>query len=168
MTSLTTDLGRLEQMKWIINNAEKYKARWGDHPRETFDQCSYQALAAAAVAPDAYLFTKKGVPWGAGTMWEQAEYWQLTNNPNVKRIWRVDPRPWDIAGITALEICKHSEAELLWNRDAGDSPLAPRWSCPVRNDGTVPTDNSDETSDPDEEPEGPPEVPSVSATLTSF
>jgi hypothetical protein len=123
--------GRQAQVDFIGANAARYAAGWGDKPLETFDGCTYQALAAAAIHPDAYLFTKKNVPWGSGSAWEQHEYWALTHNPNIMRIWRVDPRPPYAAGIPPLEICAHSAAELLWDRDAGDPVMEPRWECPV-------------------------------------
>lgn len=64
-------------------------------------------------------------------MWNAVEYWQLTHNPNIKRIYRVDPRPWDAIGIPEALMCSHSAEEILWDRDRGDKEIEPVQWCPV-------------------------------------
>jgi hypothetical protein len=100
---LNADLveGRKAQINWINGNNIQLQGGQGHNPLLIFDVCSYQALAAAAIHPHAYLFTKKGVDWRQDSMWNQVEFWQLTKNKNIKRIYRVDPRPWDVAGACA-------------------------------------------------------------------
>ncbi|KPI39126.1 uncharacterized protein AB675_4551 [Cyphellophora attinorum] len=122
---------RKAQVDWINNNNIQYQEGQGHNPLFTFDVCSYQALAAAAIHPHAYLFTKKGVDWRQDSMWNQVEFWQLTKNKNIKRIYRVDPRPWDVAGILPVQMCSHSSEEILWDRDRGDAEIEPVDTCRV-------------------------------------
>lgn len=91
----------------------------GAPPLTVFAYCYYQAAAEAAVAADAYVFTKDGESWTDHSIWNSVEYPALTRNPNVRRIWRVDPRP-TACGVPAL----------VWSRDRGD-PEVEGVECPV-------------------------------------
>lgn len=119
----------------MISGQNTFKATWGPNALETFDYCSYQALSAAALYPIAYVFLPRGATpktptWRPDSVWEHTEFWQLTKNPNVQKILRVDPRPWDVIKITPLEWCRWSEEQMLWERGV-DPELEPRWQCPV-------------------------------------
>lgn len=82
--------------------------------------CYIQALAAASQAHDAFVGIPDGVDWLPTSAWATIEYPQLTQNPNVMRIYRVDPRPlW--CGDTGLPIMQ--EPTLIWERARGDAPL---------------------------------------------
>jgi hypothetical protein len=89
--------------------------------------CLFQAMAAAAQNPDAYVFIPRDrEPYGL-SKWAAIEYIYLRQNFNVKRIWRVDPRP-DAQ-------CGQQAKVLLWDRDRGDPvrlPTDPMWPflCP--------------------------------------
>ena len=72
---------------------------------DIFKNCLLQAIAHAAINPDVYLFTTKGQNWKPNSVWATVKYWMLTTNPNVQRIYRVDPTP----GACDL-------GELLWVR----------------------------------------------------
>lgn len=113
-------------------------ARWGDIPLRTFDYCSYQALAAAALNPIVYVFLPRGShpkdqTWKGDSIWAAMEFWALTANPNVMKILRVDPRPLSVLGITPLQWCRWSEEEVLWERGV-DAVLKPVWDCLVAYD----------------------------------
>jgi hypothetical protein len=108
-----------------------------------FHYCFFQALAAAAVNENAYIFAPKvPEPWGANSIWQRIEFPALTANPNIKRIYQVDPQPlyWkrehqDPPG-TPPEDCEEEEPDeptLIWSRDR-DPPVAFQWSCPVGTD----------------------------------
>lgn len=86
---------------------------------EVFTQCFVQAMAMAALHEDAYLFTQKGKDWRPASVWQRVEYWKLTSNPNVKRIYRVDPAPG---------AC--DQGEVMWLRGR-DEPKEKEWECPV-------------------------------------
>ena len=89
-----------------------------------------QALATAALNPDAYVFTKKNTKWKDESIWENIEYPWLTRNLRIKRIWRVDPRPPDVKGIKPEEDCEYAKKELLWERGR-DATIKPDFVCPV-------------------------------------
>jgi hypothetical protein len=92
-------------------------------------------MALAAINPDVYLFTNKGEPWGENSAWEQYEYWAITRNPNVKRIWRVDPRdPETDLGLdlSPLQCDTYNEAVILWDRNNGGQELPSKMFCPVK------------------------------------
>lgn len=56
------------------------------------------------------------------------EFPYLTQNPNVKRIYRVDPRPPDQGGTSCGTL---DDREIFWDRDRGDPAEASTWNCPV-------------------------------------
>ncbi|KAJ4524807.1 hypothetical protein HRR83_000438 [Exophiala dermatitidis] len=96
--------------------------RPGEDAGNVFDWCYYQAAAAATLNPDAYLFTRSDQAWRWNSVWQWIEYPQLARNPDVQRIWRIDPRP---------ESPNFCESRLLWSRERRD-PLPPMpWVCPV-------------------------------------
>ncbi|EXJ78810.1 hypothetical protein A1O1_09212 [Capronia coronata CBS 617.96] len=118
-----------EQKIWIasheaefFNNGQQFNT--GLLAAEVFVLCYYQAAAAAALASDAYLFTKADSEWDPGSIWATVEYPELTRNPNIKRIWRVDPRP-------GSPDC--GQRVLMWDATHGDKPNDPprRWTCPI-------------------------------------
>ena len=145
-----------------------------------FDMCFMQALAAAVINPDVYLFTTKGKDWDKVSYWAVVEYWKLTHNKNVQRIWRVDPtpprpapptpqnpqspqnpqNPQDPQNPAACKPPKIAEAELLWDRSK-DEERSPFWVCPVKEPSAEkpePEDSDSEESDPGEPPpQGPPQ-----------
>ncbi|EHY53251.1 hypothetical protein HRR83_005904 [Exophiala dermatitidis] len=90
---------------------------------DNFNNCYFQAAAAAALASDAYLFTKSGGKWSLGSIWSLIEMPALTRNPNIKRIWRVDPRPFS-------PNC--GQRELLWDATHGDKPVPWPWTWTCR------------------------------------
>lgn len=59
------------------------------------------------------------------------EFPALTRNPNIKEIFRIDPRSPEIKGITPEENCEHDRAELIWSRYRGDAEVPAGWSCPI-------------------------------------
>ncbi|KAK4935757.1 hypothetical protein LTR10_023257 [Elasticomyces elasticus] len=93
-----------------------------DTPHATFWWCFFEAAASAALAPDAVVFTPHNTPWNPDRIWALVEMPALTRNPNIQRIYRVDPRPG--AGGCG-------EEELVWDRGRGDLMLASTWRCPV-------------------------------------
>ncbi|ETN43031.1 uncharacterized protein HMPREF1541_02189 [Cyphellophora europaea CBS 101466] len=117
--------------KWYVAQALHILENMGEpHNIENFSNCYCQALSVAAVHPIAYLFTTKGAKWREDSTWSVVEYPYLTQNPNIKEIWRVDPRPPSIKGISEEEACNHDRPELLWSRERGDKVLEPKWTCP--------------------------------------
>lgn len=94
---------------------------------QILEMCFMQALAAAAINPDVYFFTQRGASWQEYSHWALVEFWKLTQNKNVQRIWRVDPSPPG-DGST---LCSIAEPELLWDR-VKDKELQPGWVCPVK------------------------------------
>lgn len=82
----------------------------------------------AALNPDVYFFTKKGAHWKETSFWEMIEYPYLTSNTNVQRIWRVDPRPPDVKGVTPEQNCILEKKELLWERGR-DKEIKTPWTC---------------------------------------
>ncbi|KAL2434788.1 hypothetical protein ABEF95_007362 [Exophiala dermatitidis] len=115
------------QKDHITSHLEEYRAsnpilRPGEDPDDIFDWCYYQAAAAATLNPDAYLFTRADQVWRWNSVWAWIEYPQLTRNPHVQRIWRIDPRP---------ESNMFCVRRLLWSRERRD-PLPPMpWVCPI-------------------------------------
>lgn len=120
------------QLSHILENEQDYdelntqhlypetKERYGGY-QPIFKNCMLEALATAAMNPDAYLFTTKGAKWAEKSIWSTVEYGPLTMNKNVERIWRVDPSPG---------AC--DEAELLWVRGRDPEYTSPyQFLCPV-------------------------------------
>ena len=61
------------------------------------------------------------------------EYWVLTRNPNVRRIWRVDPS--DVRARRDLsndEKCRWNDPVIEWDRDAGDPELPAKQYCEIK------------------------------------
>jgi hypothetical protein len=114
------------QKEWIESHPTEFNARYGTNPLpvDIFWMCYYQALAAAAVHPEAYVYTPKGVDWKKSSIWANVEFPSLTANENVKRIYRVDPRPND-------EDACGAEEELVWDRGRGDAVGKLKWTCPI-------------------------------------
>jgi hypothetical protein len=96
---------------------------------QILEMCFMQALAAAAINPDVYFFTKKGEKWSDYSHWALVEYWKLTQNKNVQRIWRVDPAP--VYAEDGTVSCAEQEPELLWDQSR-DKEVQPGWICPVK------------------------------------
>ncbi|ETN43032.1 uncharacterized protein HMPREF1541_02190, partial [Cyphellophora europaea CBS 101466] len=88
----------------------------------TFDRCFCQVSAAAAVHPTAFIFTAHDLQRNPLTVWPSIEYPALTQNPKVKEIYRVDPRPVEHGG---------GKIELLWSRYRKDDELEITDTCPV-------------------------------------
>lgn len=94
-----------------------------------FEYCMYQAVAAAAMNPDAYIFTPKDEAWKEDSVWNRVEYPALTRNPFIQRIWQVDPRPWEMQGLPK-DTCGLYEPKLIWDRSLG-WPMPEQWfDCP--------------------------------------
>ena len=118
---------KVRQGSWVeewtdyMENPDDPKPYGGSY--NIFKNCFLQAVAFAAINPDAYLFTTKGQNWDPRSVWATVEYWMLTTNPNIQRIHRVDPTPG---------AC--DSGELLWERGR-DEQVAPgmtSWICPVQ------------------------------------
>jgi hypothetical protein len=78
------------QEMFLDNN----KAVFGPHGLDVFIMCYSQALALAAVNPEVYVMipsTKQRGP-ADKTTWANIELPFLTRNPNIKKIYQVDPR----------------------------------------------------------------------------
>ena len=86
----------------------------------TFMWCYFQAMAMATLHPDVCLFARAG-DWDPSSVWARVEYWKLTSNPVVQRIYRVNPAP----GASC------AKEELLWDRTRGEKELSRVWSCPI-------------------------------------
>lgn len=111
----------LEQIGWIQDHQDEFLAvTGGNDPSLIFAICLFEALATSALNPDAYLFTKAAPDtWREKSYWALVEYPALTNNPNIQRIWRVDPRQGQC-----------NDKQLLWERGR-DQPLPVYRTCPV-------------------------------------
>jgi hypothetical protein len=96
-----------QQKAWIKETTALFER--GD--LQVFTLCYDQAVAQAALNPDAYLFTRKDQDWLPHSIWATHEYWALTQNVNIQRIWRVDPWPVEYGG----DGC--NEKVLLWSRE---------------------------------------------------
>lgn len=90
-----------------------------------FIWCYLQAMCQAATNPEAYLFTTKGQDWEWNSVWEQVEFWVLTRNKNIQKIWRVDPAPG------ACTDDPKKDREILWDRSR-DPERPANWVCPVK------------------------------------
>ncbi|ETN44804.1 uncharacterized protein HMPREF1541_09679 [Cyphellophora europaea CBS 101466] len=100
---------------------------------QTFVDCYSQALALAVIKPDVCLFTPRDVRPREDSAWIQYEYWALTRNPNVKRIWKIDPRDAsEMDELTDEEKCHFNEPHVLWDRDKGGQTLPPALACHVK------------------------------------
>ncbi|EXJ90706.1 hypothetical protein A1O1_03810 [Capronia coronata CBS 617.96] len=118
---------RLAQDQHILENADQVRAanpalRPTDDPITILHLCYCQAAAVAAVNPDAYVFMPGGTIWRPESVWATTEFPALTRNPNIMRIWRVDPRP-------ESPLCGFRD--LIWSRDHGDPPWALGYLCPL-------------------------------------
>ena len=105
----------------------------GDGPipaSSVFELCYYEAEAMAAINPDAYVFTRADEPWKEDSIWERVELPALTNNPNIKRIWQVDPRPASMRGQDP-NTCQWYEPVIIWDRNNGGVPWNGGFKCPV-------------------------------------
>jgi hypothetical protein len=106
-----------DQTTWLVTKRFDIWQIYGQiNPVGFLQNCYYQALGVAALNPDAYLFTKKDTDWKPTSVWAKVEYPALTRNSNIQRIWRVDPRPPDVTGVTPEEACEYDKKELLWER----------------------------------------------------
>ncbi|ETN37121.1 uncharacterized protein HMPREF1541_08111 [Cyphellophora europaea CBS 101466] len=105
---------------------------WDIAPHLVLVRCIYQALALAAVNPDVYLFTRSDQDgWPLDSLWEQYEFWALTRNPNVQRVWQVDPRnPESVEGLEPEEMCQFNDRHVIWERGK-DAELPMKMTCPV-------------------------------------
>lgn len=113
-----------------MQNLQEFQTRYVPNPNRLLELCYYQALSVAAVNPDAYLLTKKGIDWSPAQIWARVEYAALTQNQNIQRVWRVDPRPPEVKGVTEEENCELEKKELLWERGR-DEELKNDFVCPV-------------------------------------
>lgn len=104
---------------FIATNTGRYPG--GNTPLVVLFCCNFHAAAAAAMNPDAFVFTKHDEEWNPQRIWATVEFPALTRNPNIQRVWRVDPRP-------ASPNC--GEKVLVWDRARGDAEVA-GWTCPV-------------------------------------
>ena len=120
----------MAQRTIVEKHFDEFKSKYGPRVLKVLEYCYYHSLSAAAVNPEAYLFTKKDEPWLENSIWAAVEYPALTRNPKIQKIWRADPRPPDVKGITAEENCEHEKKELLWERGKDAEPPK-RWECPV-------------------------------------
>ena len=104
---------------WYQPDAAAEPDKWNIFdPFKVVDYCTYQAAAAAAQEADAYLFTPFDQPILQNKVFWNIEWPALTANPEVLRVWRVDPRPiQDVWGRKML----------LWARDPDE---------PAKEDGT--------------------------------
>lgn len=98
-----------------------------------FQRCYCEALATAAIHQTAFLFTTEGVDPAPNSYWTTIEFPSLTANPNIKEIYKVDPRPPEVKGIPPEEACLHDRPVLLWSRHRGDAEIPRTWSCPITN-----------------------------------
>ncbi|KAJ9634989.1 hypothetical protein H2204_005944 [Knufia peltigerae] len=109
----------IAQQEWIEIHLNEFLAKTGgEDPQHILGLCVFEALAASALNPDAYVFTK-GAPdiWHVDSHWAKVEYPALTQNPFIERIWRVDPRPGQC-----------NQQELIWERGR-DQPIPLVRSC---------------------------------------
>jgi hypothetical protein len=77
----------LAQTRWIVDHEEQM-----DVPNAfvEWNVCQYQSLATTTRNRDAFLFFADDWDWLPESVWAEYEYWALTWNPYVERIWRVD------------------------------------------------------------------------------
>jgi hypothetical protein len=96
--------------------------------------CLSQAMAMSVINPDVYLFINKDEAWRDNSAWEQWEYWALTRNPNVQRIWRVDPRDPDDLGLDLdpYQCDDYGAPVILWDRNNGGEELPAKMFCPIK------------------------------------
>ena len=93
-----------------------------------FRNCYVEALASAAINPIVYFFTPSDQEPATNSIWTRIEFPALTNNANVKEIWRADPRPPNLKG----DKCDGYEAVLMWSREKGDMEMSSGELCPWR------------------------------------
>lgn len=98
--------------------------------KEITTWCYMQALGAAAIFPDAYIFTTKDTKWRSDSTFERVEYWKLAENMNIQRIWRVDPTPGGCNYEPELMLFRGADGKL--QGQPGMLPLNDRWRCPVK------------------------------------
>lgn len=154
-----------EQNLWIEHStaARTHPDEWGDDPQHDFLACYFQALALAVVNPDVYVFAPKDLQWQENSAWVQygecihpvpasrtkhqhilpfqfrpltaLEYWALTRNPNVRRIWRVDPRDVrENQDLSDGEKCQYNDPVIEWDRDNGGQALPAKMYCRIKYD----------------------------------
>ncbi|KPI42368.1 uncharacterized protein AB675_9834 [Cyphellophora attinorum] len=106
----------------MLNPGSNLQPKQGADAGVIFTFCLLQAYCRATLNPEVYLFTQKG-DFKPNQVWADVEFWVLTQNPAVQKIWRVDPAPG----------CHQGEAdkEVLWDRARGDPEGTPKWICPV-------------------------------------
>lgn len=110
-----------EQSDFIWEYRDRFRlAAAGQDPQDIFGICMFEALAISALHPEAYVFTKEAPEtWRIGSMWEVVEFPALTSNPNIQRIYRVDPRPGHC-----------NQRRLIWDRRINPE-LRTIKTCPV-------------------------------------
>jgi hypothetical protein len=96
--------------------------------------CLSQAMAMSVISPDVYLFINKDEAWRDNSAWKQWEYWALTRNPNVQRIWRVDSRDPDDLGLDLdpYQCDAYGAPVILWDRNNGGEELPTKMFCPIK------------------------------------
>ena len=110
---------------WDIMDEDQFisgdkKPKDSGEARNIFMVCYLQALAMSTQNADAYLFTQRGANWADDSVWAKVEYWKLTRNPNVQKIYRVDPAPGS-----------DCSREVLWDRSK-DKELAEAEACVIK------------------------------------
>ncbi|ETN37929.1 uncharacterized protein HMPREF1541_07552 [Cyphellophora europaea CBS 101466] len=115
------------QSAFIRENAQKYKDKWGADALSTFEKCFFQSMALASQQPESIVLTPSDKGWKDDSLWAAIEFPTLTRNNNVKRIWRVDPRPPKDRGDE--EGCAPDKPQLIWDR-ARDKVKKLPWVCP--------------------------------------
>lgn len=123
---MLTAIGYLAQSQWINDHPDDMDIV---KPRTWFNVCYCEALATAAIHPDAYVFTKDGEEPDPESFWMRTEFPALTKNNNIMRIYRVDPRSPQDRGLGPEE-CQPAEAKLIWDRQRGDAVITNGRKCP--------------------------------------
>jgi hypothetical protein len=150
-----------------------------ESPLYLFNHCLYQALGAAAMHQDAYLFAPKGSePWKWDSVWASIEYPALTQNPNIQTIYQVDPQPVSYKRehpdkdpkfrpppvqppsegepAPACGEEKLDEPTILWSRARGDLPVLFSWHCPVGDELVYDPPDTPSEGEPDPDEDEPP------------
>jgi hypothetical protein len=126
-----TTAGYAAQDRWIRQHESDMEGEGERPPLKVWRNCYVEALASVAIHSTVYLFTKADEEPGQDSIWIRIEFPALTNNPNVREIYRVDPRPPDQKG-ELVEHCDHDQEVLIWSRDRGDMEMTSGVTCPWR------------------------------------
>ena len=114
-----------QQLRWIgEDNPELFADRYARHGSvdalSIFSICYNQALAVAAINPDAYLFIRHDVEPEAMSTWSRVEYPFLTLVSHLK------PRLWPYTNPTNRTRTSNESGELILDRqNKEEDPVSP-------------------------------------------